>query len=199
MPINKIVPSKRGKAAISAAMLTVIMSGSAGYFATKDQPPPPAVVLAVDHLIKPWEGLVLKSHWDPYAKIYDICYGETQINGKPVTAGMSFSKAECDAMLSARVSRDYYEPLTKCIPDFAMKPVSLQASLTSGAYNFGTSAACRSTAANLARANQYRAACEAQTAFNKAGGKIVNGLVNRREMGDAQRIGEAELCVSGLN
>jgi hypothetical protein len=26
----------------------------------------------------------------------------------------------------------------------------------------------------------------------------VTGLVRRREMGDAQRLGEAELCVSGL-
>jgi GH24 family phage-related lysozyme (muramidase) len=45
---------------------------------------------------------------------------------------------------------------------------------------------------------QYRKGCEAQTAFNKAGGEIVEGLVKRREMGDPQRIGEAELCVSGL-
>ncbi|WP_184117430.1 hypothetical protein [Aminobacter sp. DSM 101952] len=25
-----------------------------------------------------WEGLVLRSHWDRYAKIWDICYGETK-------------------------------------------------------------------------------------------------------------------------
>jgi len=31
-----------------------------------------------------------------------------------------------------------------------------------------------------------------------AGGQMVNGLVKRREMGDAQRLGEAETCVSGL-
>jgi lysozyme len=44
----------------------------------------------------------------------------------------------------------------------------------------------------------YQSACVAQTAFNKAGGKIVQGLVYRREMGDAQRLGEAETRVSGL-
>lgn len=40
---------------------------------------------------------------------------------------------------------------------------------------------------------------EAATVFNRVGGRMVIGLVNRREMGDPSRIGEAELCVSGLN
>jgi GH24 family phage-related lysozyme (muramidase) len=45
---------------------------------------------------------------------------------------------------------------------------------------------------------EWRKACEAQTAWNKAGGQVVGGLIKRREMGDAQRAGEAEVCVSGL-
>lgn len=195
MPINKITPSKRGKAAIAGVLLALV--GGFGAFQAKTAPPP-AVVLAVDHLIKPWEGLVLKAHWDPFAKIYDICYGETLIDGKPVTAGMTKTKIECEAILQRRVIRDYYTPLTKCIAGFEEKPISLQASIISGAYNFGVSASCNSTAARFTRIDRYREACEAQTAFNKAGGQIVTGLVKRREMGDAQRIGEAELCVSGL-
>jgi GH24 family phage-related lysozyme (muramidase) len=156
------------------------------------------VALAVDALIIPWEGLVLHSHWDRYAKIYDICYGETRINGKPVKPGMSFTKAECRAKLIERVTKDYYKPLTECIDGFEDKPISIQASMISGSYNYGPKAQCNSSAARLARKNVYRQACEAQTAFNKAGGHTVPGLVLRREMGDAQRIGEAELCVSGL-
>lgn len=50
-----------------------------GYQAAK---PPVAVTLAVDSLIKLWEGLALKSHWDPFAKIWDICYGKTRIKGR---------------------------------------------------------------------------------------------------------------------
>jgi GH24 family phage-related lysozyme (muramidase) len=192
MPINKIRSSSRGKAAI-AAVFALFASGG-GYSAYLASKPPVAVVLAVDHLIKPWEGLVLESHWDPYAKIWDICYGET----KGITAGMTKTRAECEAMLAKRVTNDYYLPLTRCITDFTKRPVSLQASLISGAYNFGVGAACKSTAARLTMSGKYREACEAQTAFNKAGGQIVTGLVRRREMGDAQRIGEAELCVSGL-
>lgn len=193
MPINKILPTKRAKSAIAAVVAAALAGG--GYVLTPGEPPaPPGVALAVDALIIPWEGLVLHSHWDRYAKIYDICYGET----KGVRAGMSKTKAECREMLITRVTNDYYKPLTRCISNYDKLPVSLQASLLSGAYNFGVHASCNSRAAEFAMNNQYRQACIAQTAFNKAGGHTVQGLVLRREMGDAQRIGEAELCVSGL-
>lgn len=195
MPINRIKPSGRAKAAIATVLSIATMIG--GVLMTNrpgEAPVPAAVRLAVDKLIIPWEGLVLRSHWDRYAKIWDICYGET----KGIGPNMVKTQPECQAMLMDRVVNDYYRPLTNCIAGFDRKPVSLQASLISGAYNFGVAASCRSTAARLTRADRYREACEAQTAFNKAGGQVVNGLVKRREMGDAQRIGEAELCVSGL-
>lgn len=196
MPINKIVATKRGKSAVAAAMLAAIIAGGS-YFTEPERPA--SVILATDTLIKPWEGLVLKSHWDPYAKIYDICYGETRLDGKPVQPGVTKTKAECDAILEARVKRDYYEPLTKQIKGFTRFPDSVQASMISGAYNFGVSGMVNSTAARLAVQGKYREACIAQTAWNRAGGQVVGGLVKRREMGDAQRAGEAEVCVSGLN
>jgi len=200
MPINKIVATKRGKAAIAAALAA---AAAAGWQSTKDTNPakhvyPPAVILATDKLIKPWEGLVLKAHWDPFAKIYDICYGKTRINGKPVTADMSFTKVECDAFLEEDVYTDYYLPITKQVPNYTGFPVSLQAAQLSGGYNFGVGALIRSSAMREAGKGNYRLACEMQTRFNRAGGQLVGGLVKRREMGDAQRLGEAETCVSGL-
>jgi GH24 family phage-related lysozyme (muramidase) len=192
MPVNKIVSTKRGKAAIAAALLAVATVG--GVTINTLTGTPAAVELATEKLIKPWEGLVLKSHWDPYAKIWDICYGET----KGITAGMTKTPAQCEAMLKKRVHADYYLPLTKRVPGFTSFPISVQATMISGAYNFGVNGMVNSTAAKHAVAGRYRQACEAQTAWNKAGGQIVTGLVRRREMGDAQRLGEAELCVSGL-
>lgn len=197
MPINKIVATKRGKSAIAAAVFAAVLAGGGSYFAEPERPA--AVILATDTLIKPWEGLVLKSHWDPFAKIYDICYGETRLDGKPVQPGLTKTKAECDAILETRVKRDYYLPLTRQIKGFTRFPVGVQAAMISGAYNFGVSGMVNSTAARLAVAGRYREACEAQTAWNKAGGRVVQGLVKRREMGDAQRAGEAEICVSGLS
>lgn len=195
MPINKITSSKRGKAAI-VAVLAGISAGTYSVYnryalASKMDP---AVILAVEKAIISWEGLVLKSHWDPFAKIWDICYGET----KGIGPGMTKTRAECKDMLLRRVHDDYYQSIIVCSPNLLKSPVSVRASMISGSYNFGVGAWCRSTAKARIEAGQWRAACEAQTAFNRAGGQIVRGLVNRREMGDAQRIGEAELCVSGL-
>jgi GH24 family phage-related lysozyme (muramidase) len=198
MPINKIVPTKRGKAAIAAAIIAAAVGGWHSQRDTSATVHPPAVILANGALIKTWEGLVLKAHYDPYAKIYDICYGKTRINGKPVTADMSFSRAECDAMLEDDLYTDYYLPLVNKVGAYRSFPISVQASQLSGAYNFGVDGMVNSTAMKLALKGQFREACEAQTKFNRAGGQVVQGLVRRREMGDAQRIGEAELCVSGL-
>ncbi len=198
MPINKIVKSKRSIAAIAAA---IALATAGGWKSANDTTPevlPPAVILATDVLITPWEGLVLKSHWDQFAKIWDICYGQTRINGKPVTSGMSFTKAQCQKIAREQIFHDYYMPLVKQIKGFEKMPVSVQAAMISGAYNFGVSGMVNSTAAKKHMQGRYREGCEAQTAWNKAGGQVVRGLVNRREMGDAQRQGEAELCVSGL-
>jgi lysozyme len=66
------------------------------------------------------------------------------------------------------------------------------------AYNVGTGAACGSTAARLARAGKFAESCLAMTRFNRAGGRVVKGLKLRREYGDANRMGEFELCQAGL-
>lgn len=198
MPVNKIVKTRRATAAIAAALA---LAAAGGWHSQRDTTPdvlPPAVILATDELIIPWEGLVLKSHWDPYAKIWDICYGNTRVNGKPVTAGMSFTKEECAKIARAQIYHEYYIPLIKRIRNYTSMPVGVQASMLSGAYNFGVNSMVNSTAAKLHMKGQFRQGCEAQTAWNKAGGQVVKGLVNRREMGDRYRKGEAEICVSGL-
>lgn len=213
MPINKIVATKRGKAAIAAALVAAVTSGwtvlSSG--TAPDTPSeiraaiargytPPAVQLAIDKLIKPWEGVHLTAYRD-IVGVPTICWGET----KGVTMGMRKTMAECEAMLRATVINDYYLPLADKGVGFLKAPSSVQASMISGAYNFGVGSVnprrgqLGSTAMFIhIPAGKYREACEAQTAWNKAGGRVVNGLVKRREMGDAQRLGEAELCVSGL-
>jgi GH24 family phage-related lysozyme (muramidase) len=213
MPINKIVATKRGKSAVAAAVALAIATGWATLFggSAPDTPAeiraaiargytPPAVQLAIDKLIKPWEGIHLVAYRD-IVGVPTICWGET----KGVKMGMRKTLAECDAMLRKRVIEDYYLPLVDKGRGFLKAPDSVQASMISGAYNFGVGSTnprrgqLGSTAMFIHIPNgEYRKACEAQTAWNKAGGRVVRGLVNRREMGDAQRLGEAELCVSGL-
>ncbi|QKC90015.1 glycoside hydrolase [Mesorhizobium sp. NZP2234] len=204
MPVGKIIATKRGKSAIAAAIIAAGVGGWQSYRDTTPEVLPPAVILATDNLILPWEGMVLASHWDRFAKIWDICGGITKINGKPVSAGMHFTKAQCEQMTREQIFHDYYLPLVKGVPNFLNFPISVQAAMLSGAYNFGVGSVASkkgmagSSATRWHMQGQYRKGCEAQTAFNKVGITVVDGLVKRREMGDAQRIGEAELCVSGL-
>lgn len=152
-----------------------------------------AVALSVAVLIKPWEGREYVAYRDMVGKL-TICDGDT----KNVSPGMVATDAECDRRLMDRLNTEFVPALQKCIVNFDRLPLSLRASLISGAWNHGTRSMCNSTAARMAIAGKYREACEAATAFNRAGGKVVKGLVNRREMGDEARIGEGELCVSGL-
>lgn len=205
MPVNKITATKRGKAVVAAAVIAAAASGWAAFTGSHGETSasvrtaisqgitPAPVDLAIEKLIKPYEGLRLKAYKD-IVGVVTICWGET----KGIRMGMVKTKAECDRMLIETVIKDYYLPLVDGVPGYTKAPDSVQAALLSGAYNFGVGAAKKSRAARFVSSGKYREACVAQTAFNKAGGKIVRGLVIRREMGDAQRLGEAELCVSGL-
>ncbi|WP_421362169.1 lysozyme [Agrobacterium rosae] len=207
-PVNKITSSKRGKAAVATAAIAAALSGWFA-FSGGQQPQtpaqvrsaisqgvtPPAVAMAV-RVIKSWEGLETVAYLDrlPTVPVWTVCYGET----KGVKPGMRFTPSECEEMLKRRVAQDYYLPLVDGVTAFLKAPDSVQASLISGAYNYGVAGARGSSGARLITQGKYRQACYALTAWNKAGGRVLKGLVNRREMGDANRIGEAELCVSGL-
>jgi GH24 family phage-related lysozyme (muramidase) len=193
MPINSIRPSRRAGNAIAAvmAMVAVVIGGVRYINGTPDD-----VVLASDYLVNPWEGEVLKAYLDRVADppIWTICAGDTQ-NVKP---GMVETPKGCKARLERRMTQEFRPALVKCIPGFNSKPISWRAMMDSLAWNIGSRAACNSRAADFGIRNMFHDSCIAATAFNKAGGRVVIGLVKRREMGDAGRIGEAELCVSGI-
>lgn len=197
MPRNPIRATPRARAAIAAVMSIATMIGGAWYVARPGEKPIPAAVeLASKTLVRPWEGRELRAYLDLLAKppVWTICDGDTE-NVKP---GMVETQAGCDRRVAKRLNKDFHPGLKKCVADFERKPVAWQAMMNSLAYNVGLGSACKSTAARLGRAGRYYDSCIAATAFNKAGGRMLIGLVNRREMGDATRIGEAELCVSGL-
>ncbi|MGO6684182.1 lysozyme [Rhizobium leguminosarum] len=145
-----------------------------------------AITLSIGTLIKPWEGLSLASYPD-IVGVWTACYGETL----GVRPGMKFTKAECEDKLLTRVTNDYYRPLTQCIAEFDRKPVEWQAAAISVTYNIGVGAACKSSFARLARDGKIKESCQAMTAFDRAGGRVVQGLVNRRTA-------ELKLCLKGV-
>ncbi|MDX8495903.1 glycoside hydrolase [Mesorhizobium sp. VK22B] len=194
---NPLKASGRARAAIAAVVALSTSIGGVLYVKTPGgQQIPAAVVLASNTLVKPWEGEALKAYLDRVAKppIWTICDGDTQ-NVRP---GMVETPAGCNNRLVTRMTQEFYPALQKCVVGFDHKPLSWQAMMLSLSWNIGSWKACHSDAADYGRRNLFMSSCVAATRYNKAGGKVIIGLKKRRENGDAQRIGEAELCVSGL-
>ncbi|QNQ62249.1 lysozyme [Brucella sp. 6810] len=152
------------------------------------------VAMTAAYLTVPWEGVENKAYYDKLGRVWTVCAGET----KGVKSGDRYTDAQCLKMLETRLENDFRQPLRKCIRTFDRAPISVQAAMLDLSYNIGTGAACKSTAARRMNDGQWRLACNAMAAFNRAGGKVIEGLKKRREMGDAQRIGELEICLAGL-
>ncbi|WP_161991111.1 lysozyme [Rhizobium sp. rho-13.1] len=212
MPINR--PTPRGKAAVAAAIVAAGITGWAAFTGSHLTPAKPTMTPALIHqaldqgvtppavfaaigVIKKWEGLRTAAYLDMVG-VPTICYGETLIDGKPVKLGMTRTVAACETMLIDRVKRDYYLPLVDGVKDFVKAPDSVQGAMISLGYNIGAAGARTSSSAKDISRYDYKAACEDLSKWNRAGGRAVQGLTNRRGMGDPGRVGEGELCVSGL-
>ena len=152
------------------------------------------VALTATYLTAPWEGMENHAYYDKLGRVWTVCLGET----KGVQKGDYYTDRQCREKLITRLENDFRQPLRKCIRTFDQAPISVQASMLDLSYNIGTGAACKSTAARRMAERKWRDACNAMTLYNRAGGKVIEGLKKRREYGDAQRIGELELCLAGL-
>jgi lysozyme len=126
------------------------------------------------------EGLRTSTYLD-IGGVATICYGETQ----GVTEGETRTKEDCDRLLGTRL-REFNAEISKCLP--ADMPETRRAALNSLAYNIGSDAFCKSTVAKRMRSGDIQGACDAFLMWNRAGGKVVKGLTNRRER-------ERELCL----
>ena len=130
-----------------------------------------------------WEG---KRNY-PYNDIVGVltvCYGETR-----GIESRFYSDDECYEMLNEAVG-DYGTTVVERNPELRLYPHQWAAA-TSLAYNIGKSAYGRSTVARRFDAGRWRSACDNFLAWKYAGGRVVQGLVNRRQA-------ERELCLTNL-
>ncbi len=133
-------------------------------------------------IIGTWEG---KSN-DPYVDLVGVttvCYGETRVEMR------RYSNAECEDMLAGAVG-DFGAAVLERNPNLREHPHALAAA-TSLTYNIGKSAYARSTAARRFAAGDIAGGCAAIKMWNRAGGRVVRGLTNRRNA-------EYRLCMTGL-
>jgi GH24 family phage-related lysozyme (muramidase) len=139
-------------------------------------------------LVAKWEGLRTSAYLD-LVGIPTVCYGETQ----GVQMGDSYSEAECNAMLGRRILEyrsglhRYFTAETKA----HRLPPERDAAYSSFAYNVGVAGAGKSTATRRLNAGDIAGGCEALTWWNKAGNRVLRGLVRRRAE-------ERRYCLMGL-
>ncbi len=142
-----------------------------------------AALLIAAPFVTQWEGLRTDPYRDSIGKL-TVCVGETRVNMRRYTV------EECKKMLAEALEREFAEKVLQCTPSLQSRPYALAAA-TSLAYNVGVGAYCRSTADRQFDAGNWRGGCDAILLWNKAGGRVVQGLVNRRKA-------ERQLCLQGL-
>jgi lysozyme len=143
-------------------------------------------LLAAVPLVSNWEGLWLTAKPDTLAYgIPTVCYGETE----GVKVGDRYTKEQCQQMLAEKLPR-YLNEINRCIK-VAISDKT-RASYLSFAYNVGSAGFCKSGALKKLNAKDYHGSCDALLAWNRAGGRVVKGLQNRREA-------ERKLCLEGLS
>jgi len=129
-----------------------------------------------------------KDHLLPYRDIVGVwtqCHGET-LNVTATTPAET--PAGCAVKLDKRLA-GFAQDVVRCTPSLRGRDQEWAAA-TSLAYNIGSAAYCRSTVDRLFDAGQRAKACDAFLMWVKAGGKTVQGLVNRRQA-------ERALCLKG--
>lgn len=102
----------------------------------------------------------------------------TDENGRPIRPGDVWTEERARARFKAHLA-EFGEGVDRAL---AGKPATARqkAAMTSLAYNIGLGAFGRSTVLKRHRAGDYEAAANAFALWNKAGGRVMKGLVRRR-------------------
>lgn len=135
-------------------------------------------------LVGAWEGLRTVAYRDVVG-VPTVCFGET----RGVKMGDRYTVDECKAMLGDALV-EFETGMRRCLTSPDTIPEKSYVAFLSLSYNIGTGAFCRSTVARRANAGDIAGACEAIKAWNRAGGRVIKGLTNRRA-------DEYRICMQG--
>jgi len=130
--------------------------------------------------------------YDDGVGVQTMGFGTTRHpDGRPVAPGDRVTPERALVMLAhdaARIERE----IKMCIGDVPLHPHEWDA-LVSLAYNIGSAAFCKSTLVKRLKADppDYAGACAEILRWNKAGGRVLPGLVKRREEEYRRCMGEA--------
>lgn len=130
-------------------------------------------------LIREFEGFVPRWYRDPVG-VWTIGYGHTDAAGSPkhaTSANMVLSEEEGSAILQRDLGQ-YEAAVTRAVK----VPLNENqfGALVSFTYNLGAGNLNSSTLVKKLNAKDYKGAAAEFARWNKAGGKVLNGLVRRR-------------------
>ncbi|HGD3421913.1 TPA: lysozyme [Enterobacter hormaechei] len=129
-------------------------------------------------LIKEFEGCKLTAYQDSVG-VWTIGYGWTQpVDGKPIRAGMTIKKETAERLLKTGLVS--YESDVSRLVKVGLTQGQFDA-LVSFTYNLGARSLSTSTLLRKLNAGDYAGAADEFLRWNKAGGKVLNGLTRRRE------------------
>ena len=131
---------------------------------------------AID-LIKKYEGFRPESYQDSVG-VWTIGYGTTRINGEPVKSGMTITEAQALQLVQQEVNKLWSQ--IESIVKVNLNDNQMNA-LVDFAYNLGFNALKTSTLMSKLNAGDFTGAANEFSRWVYAGGKILPGLVKRRE------------------
>jgi lysozyme len=133
-----------------------------------------ALVLAIA-MIKAFEGCRLQAYQD-VAGVWTIGWGETL----GIKEGMIWTQEQADAVLLHRVGQFLLATLARC-PALHLEPPERVAACVSLAYNIGVGAFGASSVCRLTMRQEFAGAAERFLLWIRAGGRVIAGLVIRRQ------------------
>lgn len=129
-------------------------------------------------LIKEFEGCKLTAYQDSVG-VWTIGYGWTNpVDGKPIRAGMTIKQETAERLLKTGLVS--YESDVSRLVKVGLTQGQFDA-LVSFTYNLGARSLSTSTLLRKLNAGDYAGAADEFLRWNKAGGKVLNGLTRRRE------------------
>lgn len=138
-------------------------------------------------LIKQFEGCKLTAYQDSVG-VWTIGYGWTQpVDGKPIRAGMTIKQETAERLLKTGLVS--YESDVSRLVKVGLNQGQFDA-LVSFTYNLGARSLSTSTLLRKLNAGDYAGAADEFLRWNKAGGKVLNGLTRRREAERALFLGQ---------
>lgn len=133
-------------------------------------------------LVAKWEGKENRAYFDVVG-VPTICFGHTRtVTADHVRLGRTMTDQECEALLRLEL-REYRDGVRSYASAETLQfrlPPRRDAAFASLGYNVGINGVGGSTAMRRLNSDDVVGACDALTWWNKAGGRVLRGLANRR-------------------